>query len=318
VSPDLPALARRGFDRCISLQKAEAAAVALPETRRARVTSLAAAGRARCDAALGQSRVAALVLSRAAIPLYLEAAITAHGDEPPPDDVSVGELWSLYDDLAAGGSLPTLPSGLVPVREQSVARKSMDSEIAALGEEPIEATLALASFLADTIEVRSPGRVRAERRIRYVGLVLSGVFMLAEVIAHRPKGANVALNSVVVASSRRPGSGPPQDLINGKLEEGIAFSTRDEADPWLMLDLVSPRRIHEVTLVNGTEYADDSLPLRVETSVDGTTWQEGAVRMTTFTRAEPAIVSFGKRSARFVRIHGKPGGAVYLSEVEVR
>ena len=122
----------------------------------------------------------------------------------------------------------------------------------------------------------------------------------------------------ITALNVRPGSGPPQDLINGKLEEAVAFSTRDEADPWLMLDLVSPRRIGEVTLVNSTDHADDSLPLRVETSVDGATWQEGGVRTTTFTRAEPALISFSKRSARFVRVHGKPGGALYLSEIEVR
>jgi hypothetical protein len=318
VTNDLFGFARYGFDRWISLRGAEAAAEALPDTQRGSVAKLVTAGRARCEAALGQRGVAALVLARAAIPLYLDATITAHGEAPPADDATFDDLWSSYDDLVARRLVAPLPHSLEPVREQTVAGESLDDEIAAHGDGRIEATLALASFLAEAIEVRTPGRVRAERRLRYAGLALFGVLLVAEVIVHRPKGANVALDAAVVASSRRPGSGPPQDLTNGKVEVGVAFSTRDEADPWIMLDFVKPHRIHEMTLVNSPDHPDDSLPLRAETSVDGATWAPAASRRTPFTPADPAVLSFAKRSARFVRVHGKPGGAIYLSEIEVR
>jgi hypothetical protein len=311
-------IARDALDRWVLLRSAEAAAEALPATRREKAAALHAAGDARRDAALGHRGVAALVLARAAVALYVEASVTALSDELPTGGASLDALWGRYDAIASNGLLAPVPARLESARRESVTTVTPDAEIAEHGEAPADATLALAAFLADGLDVRSPARIRVERRVRQVTLAMAAVLLVAEVIAHRPRGPNMALHAAVVASSRRPGSGAPLDLTNGKVEDTAAFSTKDEADPWLTVDFVIPRRVHEITLVNSPDHEDDSLPLRAETSVDGTKWEAAAIQTRHFTASDPAILSFSSRPARFVRIHGRSGGAIYLTEIEVR
>jgi hypothetical protein len=71
-------------------------------------------------------------------------------------------------------------------------------------------------------------------------------------------------------------------------------------------------------LFDGSDHVDDILPMKLETSGDGTQWDPAAVETTRFTPEAPAVLTFTTRGVRFVRIHGRPNGAIYLSEVEVR
>lgn len=316
LDPD--GLTLRTLDRWVLLRSAEARAEALPDTRRARVATLRKAGDVRRDGALGGRGVAALILARAAVSLYLEALVTARSEAPLPDGRNTGALWAVYDALVERGDVRALPASLEGVRIETSTSTSPDDDVARRGDATVDDNLELCAFLARHLDVRTPGRIRVARRLRQAGLALVALFLLGKAAAHLPKSANVAVHAPVVASSRRPGCGPPLDLTNGKIEPAAAFCTKDEPDPWVMLDFVNPRRVREVTLVNSPEHEDDSLPLRVETSVDGATWMPGAAQTAHFNAASPAVVSFSTRDARFVRIHGRGGGAIYLTEVEVR
>jgi len=318
VNVTLPAFARHALDRWVLLHGAEAAAEALPGGRRAAVLSLHEAARTRIDGALGEHGVSALLLVRAAIPIYLEAVVVARSSEAPAAGSSVGDLWARYDDLVGAGLVPAVPESLSGAREHSVAGGPLDAEIAEHGEARIDEAIALAEFLADRVEVRTPRAVRVQRRLRKAALAVVVVALVAEIFVHRPKAASLALHANVVSSSRRVGSGPPLDLTNGKVEPTFAFATKDEPDPWIMIDITPSARISEVMLWNSDDHLDDSLPLQVETSSDGAAWEPAGLVAVHFTPLEPALLKFTTRSARFVRIHRKTGGAIYLTEVEVR
>ncbi len=316
LDPDGPTL--QALDRWVLLRRAEALAEALPDSRRARVAALRKAGDRRRAAALGEHGIPALILARAAIPLYLEAAVTARGDELPPRDPSLATLWQLYDGIAERALLPWLPLSLETARAVTIAGATPEEDLAAHGEAGIDAALELGAFLAGRLDARTPGRIRLERRVRQTFLIIGALFLLGRAATHLVRSRNVALHAAVVASSRRPECGPPSDLTNGKVEEAVAFCTKDEPDPWVQIDLGAPHRLSQVTLLNSPDHLDDSLPLRVETSADGGNWATGAMATMHFTPTEPAVVAFSAREARFVRLHGRGGGAIYLTEVEAR
>jgi hypothetical protein len=307
----------RPLDRWVLLRTAEARAELVPTDRRRRVVELHKAARARVDAALGEHGVAALVLVRAAVPLLLEALLVAHAAEAPPVGLPLGELWTRFDDAVAASRVRALPETLGAAREHS-SSTSLDVEIAAHGEGRIDEALSLAAFLSDATEIRSPRAIRVQRVVRAASLIAFGLFLVVELAAHRPKSKSLAIHASVIASSRRPNYGPPQDLVNGTIEPSVAFATKDEADPWITIDLGSAARVSEVTLVNSIDHQDDALPIRIETSADGAAWDPAGLATAHFTPEAPAVVSFTKRSARFVRLHARPGGAFYLNEVEVR
>jgi hypothetical protein len=316
VNAPLPLL-ERPLDRWVLLRTAEARAALVPTDRRARVVELHEAARARIDAALGEHGVAALVLVRAAIPLLLEALLVAHAVDAPSPGLSASELWGRFDEAVEAARVRALPPALKDAREHSLSA-SLDLEIAAHGEPRIEEALSLAAFLSDATEIRSPRAIRVQRGIRAALLIGAALLLMAELVAHRPKSRNLALHASVIASSRRPNYGPTQDLVNGTIEPSVAFATKDEADPWVTIDLGSAARVSEVTLVNSIDHQDDALPIRIETSADGAAWDAAGLATAHFTPDAPAVVSFTKRSARFVRLHARPGGAFYLNEVEVR
>jgi len=314
----LVGVVQQALDPWLMLRSAEAAAEAMPAGRRATVMGLRADGDRRFDAALGERGVPALILARTCVPYYLEAAVTARGSEASPEHANVAQLWGSYDEIVRAGLLPEVPVRLAPARRRAIEERAAEAEVAVHGEACIDEALELASFLAGAIEMRTPRAVRLERTLRKAVVVTVALFALGEGVMLLPKSASLALHASVVSSSRRPDSGPPQDLTNGKIEAGTAFATKDEADPWVTIDLGPPARVSEVTLVNSEDHLADSLPLRVETSSDGTTWDAAGEQTKPFSPAEPGVLTFTARSARFVRIHGHHGGAIYLNEVEVR
>ncbi len=306
------------LDRWLLLRSREAAAAALPEDRRSAAARLHAAGRARVDAALGERGAPSLLLARDGVRCFLEAALAARAPDPAPAGLPAGELWERYDVLVEEGRLPPLPPAFAEARDHSVSPARPDDEIAAHGEGRIEETLALAAFLASAVETRSPRSIRVERLLRFAGAALLCTVVVGGARAMRPRPPNRALHAAVTMSSRRTTSGPALDVTNGKVVPEAGIATNDEPDPWVQIDLGQPFRVSEITLMNANDHQDDLTPLRAETSLDGNAWQPAATREASFSAEAPAVLSFRARDARFVRVHGRPAGAIYLHEIEVR
>jgi hypothetical protein len=315
-SSDVFGHAQRSFSEWLLLDQ-EAAARALPAERRARAVALHKAGETRVDAALGSRGVPALLLARGSIPFFLRAMALAAGRAALPESSTLEELWAEYDALVDAGAAPKLPPALLAERERTAAT-SPDAEIRALGEPLVDEAVALATFLADGVEVRTPSVIRLHRAYRILLAVFALVLAFTFVRRVAPRGTNRALHASASLSSHRGAYGPPGDLTNGKIAPESGIATNDEPDPWAEVDLGSVMRVSEVTVMGADEHEHDNGPLRVETSRDRVLWETAGTEGRGFTASDPAVISFRARDARFVRIHGKPGGTLYLHEVEVR
>lgn len=308
----------RTLDAWFCVRRAEIAAEALPPTRRPRVSALRKVADARFAAAVERRGADALILARASLAAILAAVLSAEADLDGVEGASLSAMWKLFDGLVASGLRSPLPAALAPAREASAAGQSSEDEVLQHGERRIVDCLDLVRFLAASVETRPIWRLRLRRRLVQVTLGSIGLALALEGLTLLADGPNLAVRATVVSSSRRAGSGPPSDLANGKVEPTFAFATKDEPDPFVTLDLTTIAEVAEVTLINSDDHQDDSLPFRVETSVDALTWEPAAIWATHFSPAAPAVLAFHRRSARFVKIHGKTGGALYLTEVEVR
>ncbi len=139
---------------------------------------------------------------------------------------------------------------------------------------------------------------------------------------------DLALYKPAVASSVSQWSryqDPERDACgaNGEdLPQDYGFHTREEADPWWMVDLIEECVVEEVAIVNRVKQPQRFRTFRIETSCDGSDW---TIR---FTQSEPCDVSSDPESpwrlrfadvfpARYLRIILLGAGALHLRRVQV-
>jgi hypothetical protein len=194
---------RRALDRWILLGSAEARAEALPVSRRARAARLFVGARARRDAALAERGVAALILARSAVHAYLDVVATLTADAPP-EAATMDTLWTLHDTAVANGRLPPLSATFDEARRCSLVVQPYDDEVAEHGELRTDEALALVAYFAHWIDLRSPRRIRLERRARQLSLSVAVALVFAVTLQRRPHAPSVSMHAAAVTSSRRP------------------------------------------------------------------------------------------------------------------
>jgi hypothetical protein len=292
-------------------------ALAVPAERRERIAALRAAARRRADAATelvgDRTLVAALLLEREALPLYVEALrLVRAAPDAEPAEAPAGALEALAGE-------PGLPPPSAELRELLAA-----TDATALDRMPHERAVALlreaaalAHELDARIDVRSPRRIRLSRvvRVAIVAVALLGAVLVPVLRAGAPK--NVARGVHVKASSRYPGTPRPDGVVDGETGGSYGVHTRVESAPWVSLDFGRVRPLSRVKIYNrGDGYFDDALPLSLELSNDGKSWQEVGRRETPFSQSSPWTVELGRRSTRFLRVSRASPGYIALSEIE--
>jgi hypothetical protein len=317
----------RGADSLLLLRGAERRAAALPEDRRARARELCrtADGLRLAASQLAQDGrpVAAAVLFREAAALLVGAisvvASAGGGEwEPPP----AAEAFERYDRLVVAGDAPALPPAQAGARALLEQADVLGLE-RAFENAPVDALAGpadLVAFLRAQVEIRTPPAIRAQRRARIGALVILAVLGLVVLVRHIRAPGNLARGKPVTASSVRASSGPPSSVVNGSVESNVyAFATNDDPDPWLTVDLLQPHPLRSVLVYNrGDGGFDKMLPFSLEISADGHVWRSVGRQTTPFSQSEPATFSLAGDVARYVRVHGTPGHAVCLNEIEVR
>jgi hypothetical protein len=97
--------------------------------------------------------------------------------------------------------------------------------------------------------------------------------------------------------------------------EDLLFHTQSEHSPWLVIDLGAFERVRGIALENrGGCCQERAVPLIVELSIDGQSWQEVARRDKTFKSWE---TRFRPQSARFVRLRVPRKTVFHLRRVRV-
>jgi hypothetical protein len=176
----------------------------------------------------------------------------------------------------------------------------------------------LVQWLRRQVEPRSLRRIRATRTVRLVlaGAVLLGLIAWGLVSILSAK--NIALHKRVTMSSQYPGTPNPQGATDGRVVAPYQAHTAIESDPWIAVDLGAVRKISTVKIYNRTDWHyESSLPLTLEFSKNRTDYYAVDRRTVAFTGSKPWVFTPRASSARFVRVHGHPGGCVVLTEIKV-
>ena len=179
-------------------------------------------------------------------------------------------------------------------------------------EDALVAKRFVAAFL-ELIDLRfqTVGSLLVERVLR-VGLVLISLLLVAF-------GVRVATRPENYAAGRtwRASSGHSDWPAQGKLDHWRKpfFHTNEENGPWLEIDLQQPREIGALKIDNrGDCCIERAVPLIVETSRDGKSWEEVARRGTPF---EHWTAQFPPRTASLVRLRVPRTTSLHLDDVQV-
>ena len=336
-----------------TLRRARRAVLAYSPRQRDRVAAARAAGLRREQAADGiEDSVAACILFREALWSYRDAAALA-GEavtDRVPDAALEGVPGAALErapgagpDGAPGAALEGVPGarldgapdaalegvpgaalgGGSAADQERVAHALATSDpyyFDGLGREELELTrnaLARAApGLRARVEARSMVNLQFTRVGRVLGTVL-GLVLAVAWITDRGPGPDLADGKPVTAGSFAPASTDGHDFVGGDTGASYTISTTTR-EPWVQVDLLAVYKLTRVEVFNRTDsYFDDSLPIALQVSRDGTTWEDVARLDNTF-GPSPWVTRLRHKAARYVRIRGlNPSNGVTLSKLRV-
>lgn len=158
-------------------------------------------------------------------------------------------------------------------------------------------------------------------RLLQLALVLGVLGVLAGAIAGGvygwkiyERGVNVARGAKVQTSALKDKKATADAVVDGDIKK-LAFETRNQNQPWIMLDLGAPKNIHEVWVHNRRDCCRDAaVPLVIDVSLDNKVFQQVAKRDKPF---KTWAASFPLIQARYVRLKTLKTSTLHLNEVEV-
>ena len=301
------------------LRRAEQAVRRYSLEQHALVRALVDAGDARARAARWTvGALPASVLWRDALRLYLRAASVAEGHDT---SASAEELARL---------LPPVPSDPASPRSQ----RADDAQVRAalLATDDLYLDRIAAAEIEQTrwaleracrsargqVEARSITNLRGLRWGRLTAIAVVAAAVAWGTVRGRIVPADVALGKPVHPSSRRSATPEGQDLVDGDVGTSFAIHTNTEDNPNVVIDLLGTFSVDKVVVYNRVDgWFDDSLPLVVELSLDGSHYEEVGRREQHFDADPPWTVAVTHHRARFVRLRVARRSYLALSEVEV-
>jgi hypothetical protein len=305
-----------------SLRGAERTVAAYEPAQQARVQAHAAAAARRLSAGrrtLEDVPAASLMLDAVRHYLLAARAAQSRASTASTDEANGVDLARELPPLSADPTRPdAAPTDDARVREALAALDSLY-----LDRLPAEDAARLrgaldraAGMLAGRVEARSLLNVRATRWGRRAAVAVVAAYGLWATAAAIWLPKNVARDKPVHASSSRHGDG--HELVDGEIATVPGLMTGVEESPSATIDLVDLYAIDEIRVYNRIDQSfDDSLPMAVEVSVDGSLYRPLGRRDEHFSADPPWIVSGRHEAGRFVRIKALKRGYLALSEVEV-
>jgi hypothetical protein len=190
----------------------------------------------------------------------------------------------------------------------------LDADEAGRCVEELEVT---SRWLANLIDARSPAQLKWMRIFR-IGVVAAGTVVLLVLLVLRliaPK--NFALNKPATASSYMFGT-VAAGAVDGSKNGTYGYHSLIEDSPWLSIDLGRPIAISRIKVFGrGDGYYDQSIPLALETSDDGTTYQQIALRSEPFSEFDPWTIQPTALVTRYLRLKTMRHSYLVIGEVEV-
>lgn len=254
------------------------------------------------------------------VSLYREAAywaLLAHGAPWGNLAAAFAGAPPALLELAAGGS-----DGLAEVRGALVERSFV--ETAELPEQllPRDAQVAQA-FVHGLLRLKLQpearvGRLLVQRGVRTYGgalfllLLAVGGFLLVQRSTLAP---DLAAGKPWRASSGTEVCRPAEHRCAG-VKSDMFFTTNEEKEPWVEIDLGKTMPFNRVDVVNRDDCCPDrAVPLVIEVSRDGKQFREVMRRNDTFSRW---TAKFAPQKARYVRLRVLRRSILHLNQVAVR
>lgn len=172
--------------------------------------------------------------------------------------------------------------------------------------------LEVGATLAST-ESRSPTELRGLTIGRYAAIVLAVCAVLWSVSTPW-RIHDVALGKPVTTSPLLAPPATPEGIVDGRTRGTFGLQTMKTRAPFVTIDLQRTYRIRRIKIYNrGDGWFDEILPLSLEVSTDGITFQHVATRTDHFAVWD---LRFDALDARWVRV-SKDNGYIALNEIEV-
>jgi hypothetical protein len=172
-------------------------------------------------------------------------------------------------------------------------------------------------WFSSLIDARTFAELKWMRRFR-IGITAVGTAVLLVLLVLRliaPK--NLALDKPATASSYMF-STVAAGAVDGSKNGIYGYHSLLEDSPWLAIDLGRPFAIRKIKVFGrGDGYYDQSIPLALEASDDGTTYQQFALRGETFSEYDPWVVEPTALVTRYLRLRTMRHSYLVLGEVEV-
>ncbi len=316
-------IADSSIAEAILLKKAELRALAYPEDRLSKMLVCFDAAERRLGAANelfdGKSAVSPTLYREAGL-MFMAAAVILHGG-------------ATNDALLRGDDVVAQFRRLDPPWPCPRPWKELDWFFALVAspdplafdrlppDEMFERTLsvrAIVDWLRETSRPLTLREVKMQRRLRVGGLAAALVGGLVWGLASLLAPKNIALHKPVLVSSVHPAAvSPPPGLTDGVVTGSYGVATSQEESPWVAVDLLDVYRLDKIKIYNrGDGWFDDTLPMTLELSENGTDYVEVAVRTWSFGQWMPWTFSANGKKARYIRVRGAHGRWVALSELE--
>jgi hypothetical protein len=287
-------------------------------------------------AALAQSRegiVSAALLYRAAAVLFLKAherrQTLAPSNSATSNSATSNSATSNSATSSAPGwlDLPAASAFFEPLDSErrqrllDVLRPDGEATLATLGTSGLEPLMLplrrLALELAEPLEQQADA-VRRRRTARWLRRALSGTALVLAItwamfaIFGR---RNLARDATVSASSAEPSvRANPRALVDGD-RKNLGFHTQKGHGESVTIDLGAIRSVRSVEIFNRFDCCQNrALPLRLEASTDGVTYELIGRQRETFTFWKVALPS---KLVRFLRLTDEGTNFFHLAEVEV-
>jgi F5/8 type C domain len=173
-------------------------------------------------------------------------------------------------------------------------------------------------WLSTIVDPRSRRQLKLTGAVR-VGAAVVGILGALVWLAMRLfSPPNLALNKAVRGSSSDWGTAPAgaaDGLKNGR----FGFHSREEQSPWWSVDLGRAYHVRTVKVFGrGDCCYEQSIPLALEVSDDGTTYRKIAERTEPFSESDPWVMTApDSLVTRFIRLRTERPSVLVLSEVEV-
>jgi hypothetical protein len=177
----------------------------------------------------------------------------------------------------------------------------------------------LAEVAENLLRLMAPETSKERMHRRLARNVLVGVVVLAAlavIVMTAVSPENIALHKRSTSSSAEFHTSPA-GVVDGHAYEPLGFHSAEENSPWLRIDLGRPFDLTRVRVFGRHDCCfEQSIPLAVETSMDGDKFTVVATRTEAFDQIDPWEINLDSPRARFLRVRHLGRGLLVLAEVQ--